>query len=391
MKQVNIGILGTGSMCKLHSAAYALFPLYFSPSSIQPVKKVLCDINPEFARAGAEKYGWENVVTDWRELVSRPDVDLVDICTPNNTHKEIAIEAAKNGKMIYCEKPLATSAKDAKEMYEAAKKYNVPTAVAFNKRRFPAVVYAKQLVEEGFIGKPLYFRGSFISSFALDPYAPRSWRFQKSVSGSGVLADLGSHAIDLCRYLIGEFDEVIGMSSILYNKRPLPGAMQGVFNTNFNETSPMGDVDVEDACVFIGKAENGALINFELTRISSGKNDGLSFELWGTKGGICWDQQHSMEIQISSECDPANKKGFKTIELGGAHPYGKVLWEVPGFGVGLSDVKSLEVHDFIEAAVNGKPFSANFYDGMKVCEIEEAVLKSIEERRWVRISEILEE
>jgi predicted dehydrogenase len=350
-----------------------------------PVRKVLCDVDRDFARESAERYQWDEVAADWRELVARDDVDIVDICTPNATHMEIAIAAAEAGKMIYCEKPLALTAADAAKMLDAATRNKVRTAVAFNKRRFPAVVFAKQLVDSGFIGKPLAFRGVFESSFALDPNVPASWRFQKAVAGTGVMGDLGSHIIDLCRYLLGEFDEVIGFSDILFSERPRAGAARGIFSEESIQTEKVA-VDVEDACWFLARLANGAKANFEVTRLSSGKHDGLSFELWGTEGSIRWNQQYAMEIQLSSESGPADQRGFKTVELGGAHPYGDVLWAVPGFGTGISDIKALEVHDFIHAALEGLPFHSDFYDGLLVCRICDAVMESIDTRQWTKVA-----
>jgi predicted dehydrogenase len=384
-RQVNIGIIGGGSMCKLHSAAYALAPLYFSPAHFIPVRKLLCDIDLDFARHSADRYQWQEVTSDWRELVLRDDIDVVDICTPNAFHKDIAIAAAEAGKMIYCEKPLALTAADAAEMLAAARRNGVRTAVAFNKRRFPAVVYARKLVDEGFIGRPLAFRGVFQSSFALDPNVPASWRFQKKIAGTGVMGDLGSHIIDVCRYLIGEFDEVIGSSEILFAERPRAEGARGIFAEQ-NVRSDSVPVDVEDGCWFLARMSNGAKATFEVTRLSSGKHDGLGFELWGTEGSIRWDQQRAMEIAICSEADAADRRGFKTVEMGGPHPYGNVLWEVPGFGIGISDIKSLEIHDFIHAALEGIPYQPDFHDGLQVCRICDAVMESIETRRWTKVS-----
>ena len=385
MKSLNVAMLGAGLMCKAHSEAYAVMPLAFGAEAVRPVRKVLCDVTMDLAKAAAERFGWEEYSDDWREVIARPDIDMVDIVAPNYLHRDMCIEAARHGKMIYCEKPLGLNAEESLEIYREIKRCNVANAMAFNKRRWPAVVYAKQLIDGGLIGEPVAIHGAFMQSFALNKSLPLTWKFQKEKTGGGAIIDIGCHLIDLTRFLMGDFDEVCGMLRTNIKQRPLPAAGRSLWGATVDENSPMGEVEVDDTAVFLGKFKNGAVGNFEVSRMASGMGDGMSFEIWGTEGAIRWNQQASNELQISKESDPADQHGFKVIECGGKHPYGSALWNVP-FGVGFVDVKSLELHDVLEAFANGEEFHANFLDGLKCAQTVEAIIASSKDNQWVKVS-----
>lgn len=224
-----------------------------------------------------------------------------------------------------------------------------------------------------------------MQSFALNKSLPLTWKFQKEKTGGGAIIDIGCHLIDLTRFLMGDFDEVCGMLRTNIKQRPLPAAGSSLWGATFDENSPMGEVEVDDTAVFLGKFKNGAVGNFEVSRMASGMGDGMSFEIWGTEGAIRWNQQASNELQISKESDPADQHGFKVIECGGKHPYGSALWNVP-FGVGFVDVKSLELHDVLEAFANGEEFHANFLDGLKCAQTVEAIIASSKDNQWVKVS-----
>lgn len=384
MKKLNVGIIGAGTMCRAHSLGYAAMPMHFPDASAVPVRKVLCDINDELARQGAERYGWEESMSDWRELVARPDIDVIDVVVPNDLHLDICSEAAKNGKMIYCEKPLGLSFEDSLEIYHTIEKYGVRNAIAFNKRRWPAVMFAHKLIKAGVIGDVVAFRGCMQQSFALNPDLPLTWKFRKEKTGGGAIIDIGSHAIDLARYLVGDIDEVCGVLKTVFPKRPLPPKGNNLFWAAKAEGAPMGKVEVDDLASFMCKFHNGAVGTFEVSRVASGKGDGCGFEVWGTKGAIRWDQQMLGQIELCREDDPADQKGFKIIEIGGAHECG--LWNVAGFGIGLGDNKSIEIRDVIEAFANGTEFHADFYDGLKVAQIAAAVQRSSETGSWEKIA-----
>lgn len=386
MKSLNIAMIGAGLMCKAHSEAYAVMPLAFGTGAVRPVRKVVCDVSVELAKEAAERYGWEEYSDNWREVMSRPDIDMVDIVAPNFLHKEMCIEAARLGKMIYCEKPLGINAEESLEIYRAIEKYHVNHAMAFNKRRWPAVVYAKQLIDEGVIGDVVAVHGAFMQSFALNKSLPLTWKFQKDKSGGGAIIDIGCHLIDLTRYLVGDFLEVSALLRTNIKERPLPSTGTSLWGSKFDENSPMGTVEVDDTAVFLGKFKNGVVGNFEVSRMASGKGDGLSFEIWGNKGAIRWNQQASNEIQLSVERDPMDQHGFKTIECCGKHPYGQALWNVP-FGVGFIDNKAIEIHDVLEAFAQNQEFHANFLDGLKCSQTVEAIIQSNEMNTWVKVSE----
>jgi len=391
MKKVNVGIIGSGLMCKLHSQSYALMPLMFAPSEYIPVKKILCDVTEELASAGARSYLWEESVVGIEKLLEREDIDLIDIVAPNRFHKEIAIAAARMGKNIYCEKPLGINAAECLEMCREAEKAGVKTAVAFNKRRWPAVVYAKQLIDSGAIGDILYFRGTYQQSDSLNPELPYSWRYDEKRAGYGVVTDIGSHVIDLCRYLVGDFDEVIGMRKVHITERPMMKDQNAAYQREANiadRVKEMARVTTDDTAVFMGKMKNGAMSLFDVSRCASGQGDGTGFEVWGRKGAIRWNMQYQSELQVSKEANPEDQRGFTTIQMGTPHPYGDALWCVPGFGTGLADNKALEIHDVIESFEKNLEFHSNFRDGWKVCQVVDAVVESQKVNSWVKIDDV---
>lgn len=391
MKKVNVGIVGSGLMCKLHSQSYALMPLMFAPSPYVPVKKVLCDVTEGLARAGAENYLWEDYVVGVDALLERDDIDFVDIVAPNRFHREIAIAAARAGKNIYCEKPLGIRSEECLEMCLEAEKAGVKTAVAFNKRRWPAVVYAKELIDRGEIGEILYFRGTYQQSDSLNPDLPYSWRYDEKRAGYGVVTDIGSHVIDLCRYLVGDFEEVIGMRKIHIPERPMMRDQNAAYQREANiaqRTEELARVTTDDTAVFMGKMKGGAMSLFDVSRCASGQGDGTGFEVWGSKGAIRWNMQYQSELQVSREASPEDQRGFTTIQMGTPHPYGDALWCVPGFGTGLADNKALEIHDVIKSFEEGLEFHSNFRDGLKVCQVVDAVVESQRTNSWVKIQEI---
>ena len=391
MKLIKVGIIGSGLMCKLHSQSYALMPLMFAPSPYVPVKKVLCDVTEELARTGAENYLWEDYVVGVDALLERDDIDFVDIVAPNRFHREIAIAAARAGKNIYCEKPLGIRTEECLEMCLEAEKAGVKTAVAFNKRRWPAVVYAKQLIDRGEIGDILYFRGTYQQSDSLNLDLTYSWRYDEKRAGYGVVTDIGSHVIDLCRYLVGEFEEVIGMRKIHIPERPMMKNQNAAYQREANIAQRMEEtakVTTDDTAVFMGKMKGGAMSLFDVSRCASGQGDGTGFEIWGSRGAIRWNMQYQSELQVSKEANPEDQRGFTTIQMGTPHPYGDALWCVPGFGTGLADNKALEIHDVIRSFEEGLEFHSNFRDGLKVCQVVDAVVESQRTNSWVKIQEV---
>lgn len=389
MKKLNIGLIGAGFMAKAHSVAYAGMPMFFWPAPAIPFKKILVDINEDIARDSAAKLGFESYDTDWRKIVENPEIDIVDICTPNNVHAEIAIAAAKAGKHILCEKPLALTTGQAKEMYEAARDNNITTMVAFNYRRTPAVQLAKKYINEGAIGKILDFRGTYLQDWSADPNSPLSWRFQKKICGSGALGDIGTHVVDMLRFLVGEFDSVNAHTSTYIPARPIQSGLSDSLGTvKGSEDVPKKTVDVDDQCCFMVRCKNGAFGTIEATRNAWGRNNYITFEIHGTEGSLFFNYERRDELQVCFAKDKDDRRGFRTVYTGPAHPYGEGLWPIPALGIGYTETKIIETYDFIKAITEGQQPSPNFRDGYAIELISDAVLRSAETHQWTKIEEI---
>lgn len=388
MKKLNIGLIGAGFMAKAHSIAYAGMPMFFWPAPAIPVKKLLVDINEEVARDSAMKLGFESYDTDWRKIIDDPEIDIVDICTPNNVHAEIAIAAAKAGKHILCEKPLSLTVSEAKEMYEAARDNNVTTMVAFNYRRTPAVQLAKKYIDEGAIGKILDFRGTYLQDWSADPNSPLSWRFQKDICGSGALGDIGTHVVDMLRFLVGEFDSVNAHTATYISSRPVQSGLADNLGTvKGSDDLPRKPVDVDDQCCFMVQCKNGAFGTIEATRNAWGRNNYITFEIHGTEGSLFFNYERRDELQVCFAKDGDDRRGFRTVYTGPAHPYGNGLWPIPALGIGYTETKIIETYDFIKAITEGEQPTPNFRDGYVIELISDAILRSARTHQWIKINE----
>ncbi|MGG1313639.1 Gfo/Idh/MocA family protein [Cohnella laeviribosi] len=390
MRTLNVAMIGGGFMGKAHSLAYAGMPMFFWPAPAVPFRKTVVDINDELAREAAARYGFESWASDWRKVVEDPSIDIVDIVTPNHTHAEIAIAAAKAGKHIISEKPLARTTEEAKRMLDAASEAGVKHMVAFNYRRTPAVSLAKKYIEEGAIGRILNFRGTYLQDWSADPNAPLSWRFRKEVAGSGALGDIGTHVIDLARYLVGEITEVMGIANTWIPERPVSSGPADKLGT----VKSSGDVkkaavDVDDEINTLLRFENGAVGSLEATRNAWGRNNFLTFEIHGDKGSLYFNYERRDELQVCFSDDPDDRRGFRTIYTGPAHPNGAALWPIPALGIGYGETKIIEAHDFISAIVQDTEVSPNFYDGYRIHVICDAILESASSGQWVKTVEQL--
>ncbi|MCM3632680.1 MULTISPECIES: Gfo/Idh/MocA family protein [Paenibacillus] len=387
MTQVRIGMVGYKFMGKAHSNAYRVLPMFF-PNSAVPQMKAICGRNKEALEVARKQFGWEEAVTDWRELLQRDDIDLIDINAPSDAHKEIAIAAAKAGKHIFCEKPLALTLADSREMLEAAEAAGVKHMVGFNYRFAPAVQLAKKLIEEGRIGKIHHFRGQFLQDWIMDPQFPLVWRLQKEIAGSGSLGDLGAHTIDLARYLVGEFSEVIGMSETFIKQRPLAAEMTGLSAKSGGASTEMGEVTVDDATLLMARFENGALGSIEATRFAGGHRCTNGFEINGSKGSVRFDFERMNELEVYFTDDAEDVQGFRRVlATDAAHAYMDAWWPA-GHTIGYEHTFTHEMVELMDAISNDRQPVPNFVDGVKCQEVLEAVERSIEERRWVSISEM---
>ncbi|KQS85425.1 MULTISPECIES: Gfo/Idh/MocA family protein [unclassified Rhizobium] len=386
-KVMNVAMIGGGFMGKAHAMAYASMPMFFWPAPAIPHRKVVVDVTDAMAETARDRYGFDEASSDWRAVVARPDIDVIDICTPNNVHAEIAIAAAGAGKHIICEKPLARTVEEARAMAAAVKKAGVIHMVAFNYRRTPAVALARKYIEEGRIGKILNFRGTYLQDWSADPDGPLSWRFQKKIAGSGTVGDIATHVVDLAHYLVGAIEAVNAITTTYNKTRPLQQG--GVDKLGASEKASgdveRGEVDVDDEVISMLRFENGAIGSLEATRNAYGRNNFITLEIHGTKGSIHFNYERRDELQVMFADDPVDSRGFRTIYTGPAHPYGNGLWPIPGLGIGYSETKIVECFDFFTAIKTGKQPSPNFDDGLLTELVADALIRSGETGAWERV------
>ncbi|WP_274649547.1 Gfo/Idh/MocA family protein [Paenibacillus humicola] len=384
-KQIRVGMIGYKFMGKAHSHAYRDVPFYFDGDGV-PVMQAICGRDEGALKAAAQKLGWASCETDWRKLIERDDIDLIDIGAPNNAHAEIAVAAAEAGKHILCEKPLAMNTEEAKRMLEAVNKAGVVHMICHNYRFVPAVQYAKKLIDEGKLGKILHIRANYLQDWIMDPSFPLVWRLKKEVCGSGALGDLSSHSLDLARFLVGEFKEVNGMMETFVKERPV-GEMSGGLSADVKGEA-MGKVDVDDASIFMARFENGAVGVFEATRFAGGNRNGNRFEINGTKGSIRWDMEQMNTLQLYSADDQAGMQGFRSINCQEeVHPYAGAYWP-PAHIIGYEHTFINLVAELMNGIVSGQSPAPNFEDGLINQTVLEAVQKSAETGRWVSVSEV---
>ncbi len=373
-------------MGKAHSNAWSQAPKFFH-LGLKPVMKVACDLDEKELAKFADNWGWQSVETDWHKVVERPDVDVIDIVTPTFLHQEIAIAAAKNGKHIFCEKPITLSYAAAKEMYEAADKAGIVHYLNHNYRRVPAITFARQLIDQGKIGQIFHWRGTYLQDWIRDPNFPLTWHLQKKFAGAGPHYDLNSHSVDLARYLIGEVAAVSAMMKTFVSERPLPGKDAGTFKAG-SAASETGKVTVDDAAFMVAEFENGALGAFEASRFASGRKNYNYFEIYGSKGSLVFNLERMNELQYLSLEDKADEQGFRTILVtNSTHPYIAAWWP-PGHIIGYEHEFSHAIVDFLTAIEKGTKISPNFYDGMKIMQVLEAATKSAATGRKVTVSDI---
>ena len=386
MKKLNVGLIGAGFMGKAHSLAYMAMPMFFWPAPAIPVRKTIVDVSDSIAAEAAQRFGFEKSTSDWRSVVEDPEIDIIDIATPNHLHAEIAIAAAAAGKHIISEKPLARSGEEAKTMYDAVKNAGIVHMVAFNYRRTPAVALAKKYIDEGAIGDILNFRGTYLQDWSADPDGPLSWRFQKSIAGSGSLGDIGTHVVDMARFLCGEIMQVNTQLKTWVKTRPLQaGGVDKLGASTKDSTAPRGEVDVDDEVLSLLEFQNGAIGSLEATRNAHGRNNFLTFEIHGTLGSIYFNYERRDELQVAFASDQADRKGFRTVYTGPAHPYGEGLWPIPALGIGYGETKIIETYDFVKAIMEGGEVSPNFKDGYQINLIADAMAASSQSRSWTPV------
>ena len=385
-KTLNVALIGGGFMGKAHAMAYASMPMFFWPAPAIPHRKVVVDLTDGAAQEARERLGFDEASTDWKETINRPDIDIVDICTPNDAHAEIAIEALKAGKHVICEKPLASTLEESIAMAEAARASNGTTMVAFNYRRTPAVALAKKFIDEGKIGDVINFRGTYLQDWSADPDGPLSWRFQKKIAGSGAIGDIGTHVIDLAHHLVGPIDNVQAITSTYVKTRPIhQGGVDKLGASEKSSDAERGEVDVDDEVVSMVRFKSGAVGSIEASRNAWGRNNFITLEIHGTKGSILCNYERRDELQVMFADDPGDARGFRTIYTGPAHPYGEGLWPIPALGIGYSETKIIECYDFCKAIMDGTQPSPNFEEALLTEQVAEALIRSGKTGVWENV------
>ena len=376
MKNLNIGLIGYGFMGRTHSNAFLQAPRFFD-LPWRPVLKAVAARKEDRVKAFAEKWGYESFDTDWRNLVARKDIDVIDIASPNDTHHEMAIAAAKAGKMVMCEKPLGRNAREAREMVAAVEKAGVLNTVWYNYRRVPAVTLIKQLLDEGKFGRIFHYRSKFLQDWTISQELPQGgeglWRLDVSVAGSGVTGDLLAHNIDTALWLNGPIVEVTAMTDTFIKERK---------HTLTGKVQPVG---IDDASAFLCRFENGSLATFEATRYARGHKALYTLEINGEHASAFWDLHDLHRIQYFDHHDEGRVRGWRSVHVtDGDHPYMKHWW-VPGLQIGYEHTFIHQFADFVTAAAKGENIAPSFRDGLATDDVTDAVLESARSGKWEKV------
>ena len=380
-KQLRVGMVGYGFMGRTHSNAYKRLNDFF-PVEHRPVLKAVCARDPQKAQAFADNWGYERVETDWKKLVTADDIDLIDIGSPNDTHYEIAMAAAKNGKMVVCEKPLAMNIKEAEAMTRAVEKAGVANMVWFNYRRVPSIALAKQLVDEGRVGKAFHYRATYLQDWTIATDVPQGgpglWRLDAAVAGSGVTGDLLAHSIDTAMWLNGPIAQVTAKTATFVKERKhaLTGKVQ--------------PVSIDDACMFLAEFENGSMGTFESTRYARGRKNFNTFEMNGADGSLYFDLEEPEYLQYfeykqlqSGKKLESHVTGWRKIHTTNSeHPYMNRYW-VPGTCIGYEHTFLNALADFVMGIESGKPTQPDFRNALQTQKVCDAVLKSAKSGKWI--------
>ena len=375
-KHLNIGMVGYGFMGRTHSNAFRQAGRFFD-LPYQAVLKSICARNADRANQFASTWGYESVETDWRRLVERKDIDLIDIASPNDTHAEIAIAAAGAGKIVMCEKPLARSAIEGKAMVEAVEAANVANMVWYNYRRVPAVVLLKQLISEGRLGKIFHYRAKFLQDWTISQDLPQGgeglWRLDAAVAGSGVTGDLLSHNIDTALWLNGRIVSLTAMTETFIQER------------RHNLTGRMEKVGIDDASAFLARFENGSLATFEATRYARGHKALYTLEINGEHASAIWDLHDLHRLQWFDHRDEGRLRGWRSVHITDSdHPYMKHWW-VPGLQIGYEHTFVHQAADFFEALAKGEPASPTFREALQTDYVTDSILKSARTGEWQQV------
>lgn len=380
MPPVRVGLIGYGFMGKAHSHAYHDQPFFFRTEHA-PVRRVICGRDRAALEEVAARWGWEETETDWRRVVERGDVDLIDVSTPNALHHRIVLAAAAAGKHILCEKPLAATVQEAEAMVAAVEQAKVTHMIAHHLRKAPALLYARRLIEDGAFGRILHVRALWTNDFAIDPESPLTWRFRREDAGpGGVIGDLHSHLIDLARFLVGEIVEVVATAETHIASRPRPRG-----EPDRARPGARGDVTVPDAASILARFENGATGVLEASWVAAGHKHGQRIEVNGMDGSLVFDFERMNELEVYFRRDPRAVSGFRRIVVTDReHPYISAWWP-PGHGIAYEHLFVHLVHEFMCALDQGTIPTPSLHDGLQGMRVMAAVDASVERREWVRV------
>jgi predicted dehydrogenase len=375
MQAINVGMIGYMFMGKAHSVGYRDVAFAFPDVKARPVMKEICGRNASRVKAFAEQYGWERSSQESERVVAAEDIDLIDVSTGNDTHKDICIAAARHGKHVFCEKPMAMSVAECMEMIAAVEQAGVRHMINFNYRVVPAVALIRDMIDKGMIGTPYHFRAVYLQDWIMDPNFPLVWRLNKNTAGSGAHGDLNSHIIDLARYLCGEFDSVCGLMKTFIKERPI--SIEG--------PAEMGEVTVDDAALFLAKFQNGAVGTFESTRFAGGNRNANRFEINGSEGSVRFDLERMNEFEYFDRRERPEYQGWKRILVTDqSHPYIRGWWPA-GHIIGWQHTFVHQVYNLMNGIVAGENPTPDFYDGLRCQEVLEAVERSAESGRWTKV------
>jgi len=386
-KEVGIGLIGYAFMGKAHSNAYRQVSHFFDPE-VTPVLRAICGRNEANVKAAADNFGWQSYETDYRKLLERDDIDIVDICSPGNLHLQMALDAAAAGKTVFCEKPLGNTLDEATQMMNAVEAAKVVNMVCFNYRRVPAIALAKRMVEDGTLGKIYHFRARYLQDWIVDPNFPLVWRLQKEIAGSGTLGDIGAHIIDIAHYLVGNLTSVTAATETFIKQRPLQAATTGTEGLAAKATAEMGDVTVDDAALFLGRFDNGALGAFEATRFALGRKNGNSFEINGSKGSVAFNFERMNELEYYNDEDPEDRRGFRTIlATDASQPYAGAYWP-PGHIIGYEHSFINTVYDLLNGHASGQSPQPDFRTGAQCNAVLDTIANAAESKKWEDVPQL---
>jgi len=382
-KHLNVGLIGYQFMGKAHSNAYRQVGRFFPDLPVEVRMHTLCGRNLEAVRKAKETFGWNYYETDWRKVVDNPEIDVIDICTPGNSHAEIAIAAAKAGKAVFCEKPIGNTLQEAHDMLKAVQEHTVPHAVFHNYRKAPAVGLAKQMIEAGELGTIYHWRATYLQDWIADPNFPLVWRLQKEVAGSGAHGDINAHIIDMARHLVGEIDEVCGLLHTFIKERPLAGEIDDRLGAA--ASTEMGEVTVDDAAMFLAKFRNGALGTFEASRFAVGRKNYHRWEINGSKGSVVFNLERMNELEYYNEGALDGRKGFTVIQATeSVHPWAGQYWPTAHI-IGYEHTFINLLADAFACMAENRPISPNFVDGYENQRVLDAVERSHDTRGWITL------